>query len=95
MDMRGRPEPGHRFVFNDNLFRSWRRVGIDGGESSVVREGEAPGAATYQCADTLWLRAGQITVQGLFTEQTASGLDREVFAITGGTGRYRRVPGAR
>jgi hypothetical protein len=68
---------GARALFNDNLFRGWTRVGIEGGECSVVRKGEAPGAVTYQFVHTLWLRAGQITVQGLFTEQAVSGFDRD------------------
>lgn len=85
---------GDRFVFNDDLFRNGKRVGFDGGECTVVRKGDAPGAASYHCVYTLVLPGGQITVQGLFTENEVGGRQRTVsFAITGGTKRYRNVRG--
>lgn len=84
---------GDRFVFNDNLLRDGTHVGIDGGECGIVHKGAAPEAATYQCVFTLSLPAGQITAQGLFTEQTVNGFDQQVFAVTGGTGHYHNTRG--
>jgi Allene oxide cyclase barrel like domain len=82
---------GDKTVFTEDLFRNGKKVGIDGGEGTVVRA--QMGTVTLQFLVTLRLPKGQITVQGLadFTEQGAGGPFR--LAITGGTGKYRTAHG--
>jgi hypothetical protein len=79
---------GDTFVFTNDLLQGNRKVGEDGGTCTVTRV-DPNGAATFQCLGTNSLPGGHITVQGL----TMSDTDREVLAITGGTGRYRRAHG--
>jgi hypothetical protein len=73
---------GDQIIFADDLFRDGRKVGEDGVVCSLIRV--EPPSAVYQCAGTLSLPDGQITIQGL----TALPPSSEPFdvAITGGTG---------
>jgi hypothetical protein len=80
------PSLGDSFVFSENLFREGRRVGISGGVCTFVRLEKPP--AALQCVVTARLGGDQLTVQGLAFDQP-----RNVFAITGGTGRYRNAGG--
>lgn len=84
--------PGDQFVFADDLFRDGKKVGQDGGSCTVVRLDAA--APTVNCAATLSLPKGQVTVQGLVTF-AGEPEDPEPFvvAITGGTGAYRTAGG--
>ena len=79
---------GDQFIFHDVLRQGGERVGHDGGvcTTTSVRAGQA------QCLVTAWLPEGQITVQGLITEQ-GEFPQRFVFAITGGTGVYEGASG--
>jgi hypothetical protein len=81
---------GDRFVFASDLFKGDENVGDEAGECVIARIVERV-AATANCAATLSLRGGQITLQGLvaFSDQTES----FTVAVTGGTGRYREADG--
>ena len=85
---------GDQFVFTNDLFRGGEKLGEDGGVCVVTRL-TARGASTWECVGSNVLPGGQITVQGLVTY----GPDEEIkadpylFAITGGTGRYREAHG--
>lgn len=71
-----------------------RKIGEDGGVCSVARI--APDrATTYHCVGTNSLPLGQITAQGLVTYAAGEAFRQEPysFAITGGTGRYRKARG--
>jgi allene oxide cyclase-like protein len=82
----GPPSLGDSFVFSENLFRDGRRVGFDGGACTFVRVEHPPGA--LQCLVTARIGGDQLTVQGFAFEQPTN-----VFAITGGTGRWRNAGG--
>jgi hypothetical protein len=92
-DDRGAPGPsvGDRLIFSADLFdHQDHNVGRDGADCVVVRIGRSrPPAAeqVVQCMVTVQLAVGQITFQGL-----AQGTENR-FAVTGGTGTYRRARG--
>jgi hypothetical protein len=84
---------GDEFIFSDDLFKHGKKVGIDGGVCTLVRL-EPMVSATLQCIATAELPKGQITAQALLTfmgenEQPES----NVWAITGGTGKYKEAGG--
>jgi hypothetical protein len=82
---------GDRIVFTSDLFdEAGNQVGRDGADCVVVRiDPSAPLAEqqVVQCTITVELADGQITVQGL-----AQGTEN-LFAVTGGTGAYRKARG--
>ena len=82
------PEPslGDSFVLSENLLRDGHRVGISGVVCTFVRLQHPPSAV--ECVITARLGSDQLTVQGLSFDQP-----RNVFAITGGTGRWRNAGG--
>jgi hypothetical protein len=80
------PSLGDSFVFSENLFRDGHKVGVSGGVCTFVRLQHPP--AALQCVVTARIGGDQLTVQGLAFEQR-----RNVFAITGGTGRWRNAGG--
>jgi hypothetical protein len=82
----GPPSLGDSLVFSENLLRDGRRVGFDGGVCTVVRAQHPPIA--FHCVLTGHLDGDDLTVQGLAFDQPTN-----VFAITGGTGRWRNVGG--
>ena len=82
----GPPSLGDQAIFSENLFRDGRRVGFDGGVCTFVRVEHPP--AAVQCVVTARIGGDQLTVQGLAFDQP-----RNVFAITGGTGRWRNAGG--
>jgi hypothetical protein len=86
------PSQGDRFVFRDELLRDGERVGENGGECVFVRLAADDPSATINCVATASLPGGTITVQGLVTA-TEESTGPFVFAITGGTGRYRTAHG--
>jgi hypothetical protein len=83
---------GDQFVFNADLYRDDERVGIAGAHCTLVRL-EAAVSVSFQCLATAELPRGQITTQGLLTFSEETEGEPEVFAITGGTGRYRTAHG--
>ena len=82
------PEPalGDGFVLSENLLRDGKKVGISGVVCTFVRLQHPPSAV--ECVITARLGSDQLTVQGLSFDQP-----RNVFAITGGTGRWRNAGG--
>jgi hypothetical protein len=80
------PSLGDYSVFSENLFRDGHKVGISGGVCTFVRLEHPP--AAFQCVVTARLGRDQLTVQGLAFDQPTN-----VFAITGGTGRWRNAGG--
>jgi hypothetical protein len=80
------PSLGDSSVFSENLFRDGKQVGFSGGQCTFVRLTNSPPA--LQCVITARIGGDQLTVQGLALDQP-----RNVFAITGGTGRWRNAGG--
>lgn len=90
----GAPGPGvgDRLIFSADLFDpQGHEVGRDGADCVVVRIDRSRPAPSDQqiveCMVTVELPDGQITFQGL-----AQGTENR-FAVTGGTGSYRRARG--
>ena len=82
----GAPSLGDYFVASEDLFRNGQKVGISGVVCTFVRLANPPGA--LQCQITARLGSDQLTLQGLSFDQPTN-----VFAITGGTGRWRNAGG--
>ena len=82
----GPPSLGDTLVFTENLFRDGRRVGFTTGVCTVARTQHPPTA--FQCQAIARVGGDQLTAQGLAFDQPSS-----VFAITGGTGRWRNAGG--
>jgi hypothetical protein len=80
------PSLGDSFVLSENLLRDGRRVGVSGVVCTFVRLAHPPSA--LQCVITARIGSDQLTIQGLGFDQP-----RNVFAITGGTGRWRNAGG--
>jgi hypothetical protein len=80
------PALGDGFVLSENLLRDGHKVGISGVVCTFVRLQHPPSAV--ECVITARLGSDQLTVQGLSFDQP-----RNVFAITGGTGRWRNAGG--
>ena len=82
------PEPsvGDSFVLSENLLRDGKKVGISGVVCTFVRLQHPPSAV--ECVITARIGSDQLTAQGLSFDQP-----RNVFAITGGTGRWRNAGG--
>ena len=80
------PSLGDSSVFSENLFRDGHKVGISGVMCTFVRLEHPPSA--LQCQISVRLGGDQLTLQGLSFDQP-----RNVFAITGGTGRWRNAGG--
>jgi hypothetical protein len=82
----GPPSLGDQLIFSENLFRDGRRVGFDTGVCTIARAQHPPGA--FQCQATADIGGDQLTAQGLAFDRPSN-----VFAITGGTGRWRNAGG--
>jgi hypothetical protein len=82
----GAPSLGDSFVASEDVFRDGRKVGISGLVCTFVRLEHPPSA--LQCQITARIGGDQLTAQGLSFDQP-----RNVFAITGGTGRWRNAGG--
>ena len=82
------PEPalGDGFVLSENLLRDGHKVGVSGVVCTFVRLENPPSA--LQCVISARIGSDQLTLQGLALDQP-----RNVFAITGGTGRWRNAGG--
>jgi hypothetical protein len=82
------PEPslGDSFVLSENLLRDGHKVGISGVVCTFVRLQHPPSAV--ECVITARIGSDQLTAQGLSFDQP-----RNMFAITGGTGRWRNAGG--
>jgi hypothetical protein len=85
------PSQGDEIVFADTLSRDGKSVGEDGGTCTLTHV-VSPHVVTFNCIDTLSLRGGQITVQGLVTFRETEDVPFTV-AVTGGTGAYLGVGG--
>ena len=85
------PSIGDRLVFSAQIFDTNNRpIGRDGADCVIVRlaPSEPPDRQqVVQCTISVQLADGQITVQGL-----AQGTEN-YFAVTGGTGAYRKARG--
>ena len=89
---------GDYFVVTEDLFRRGEKVGQDHGVCTITRLEPRSGTlkrGAVQCAATLVLPEGQITVQGV----RSSALDAQeppnfFLAVTGGTGAYKAVRGS-
>jgi len=82
----GPPTLGDSFVGSENLFRDGRKVGFTGLVCTAVHVEHPPFA--FQCQATARIGGDQLTAQGFAFDQPSS-----VFAITGGTGRWRNAGG--
>jgi hypothetical protein len=80
------PSLGDGFVLSENLLRDGKKVGISGVVCTFVRLENPPSA--LQCQISARIGGSQLTLQGLAFDQP-----RNVFAITGGTGRWRNAGG--
>ncbi len=89
---KGKPNLGDSFVFTENTTQSGKRVGFAGGQCTIVRMTKS--SATTQCAVSVSLPKGQLTIQGLQTFPLSNRPSPpSMFAITGGTGAYRTAGG--
>jgi hypothetical protein len=99
------PSVGDRTTFAEDLFtpgpveKRGARLGTDGGEcvvTSVTKTKQGMeivvSGVTTQCAATLALKGGQVTVQGLASYGWKA-RDTFTLAITGGTGSYTGARG--
>jgi hypothetical protein len=77
---------GDVLVFRADLLVGGRKVGFNGGVCQLVGL-----PALFQCTATDSLPGGQLTVQGV--NDFSQGNGPYHFAITGGTGRYRKAHG--
>jgi hypothetical protein len=82
----GPPSLGDALVSSDNLFRDRHKVGFDGVVCTFVRLQHPP--STLQCVVTARLDGDELTVQGFTFDQPTN-----VYAITGGAGRWRNAGG--
>jgi len=80
------PALGDGFVLSENLLRDGRNVGISGVMCTFVRLANPP--STLECVISARIGSDQLTLQGLAFDQP-----RNVYAITGGTGRWRDAGG--
>ena len=80
------PALGDGFVLSEDLLRDGHKVGISGVACTFVRLENPPSA--LQCQISARIGGDQLTLQGLAFDQP-----RNVFAITGGTGRWRNAGG--
>ena len=80
------PVLGDGFVLSENLLRDGRQVGISGVVCTFVRLVNPP--STLECVISARIGSDQLTLQSLAFDQP-----RNVFAITGGTGRWRNAGG--
>lgn len=85
---------GDQFTFGNDLYRGTKKVGEDGGWCVVTRITQE-GAYTLECLGVNTLPGGQVAVQGLVTygPEEEFKADPYHFAITGGTGKYRKTRG--
>ena len=82
---------GNQIVTTDDIYRQAGKVGHDATVCQIMADlGQA--GARFQCAATVFLPEGQLTVQGLAT-LTETGNQPFTLAITGGTGAYRTARG--
>lgn len=90
-------EAGDSFSFVQGLFawegkKAGKRLGHIDGYCQLVSAVSASGGATFYCAVSTFLPAGQILFQG-FERVNVFRPGATVFPITGGTGHYRNARG--
>jgi len=82
---------GNQILTTDDIYRQAGKVGHDATVCQIMADlGQA--GARFQCAATVSLPEGQLTVQGLAT-LTETGNQPFTLAITGGTGAYNTAHG--
>jgi hypothetical protein len=82
---------GNQILTTDDIYRRAAKAGHDAAVCQVMADLGRAGAR-FQCAATVVLPEGQLTVQGLAT-LTETGNQPFTLAITGGTGAYRTAHG--
>jgi allene oxide cyclase-like protein len=80
------PSLGDSFVLSENLFRDGHKVGISGVVCTFVRIQHPPSAVN--CVISARIGSDELTIQGFGFDQPSN-----VYAITGGTGRWRNAGG--
>jgi allene oxide cyclase-like protein len=86
---------GHKTIVltsTETLSKDGENVGEDGGSCTITHV-VSPEVITANCIDTLSLKRGQITVQGLLTFDESGGEQPFTVAVTGGTGADKGVGG--
>jgi hypothetical protein len=82
---------GNQILTSDDVYRQAGKAGHDATVCQIMADlGQA--GARFQCAATVSLPEGQLTVQGLAT-MNETGNQPFTLAITGGTGAYRTAHG--
>ncbi len=79
------PSLGDQFVFSSTLKKHGEEVGHTGAACTLT----SLERSESHCVGTAWFEDGQITVQGLVSEEAS----RFTIAITGGTGAYEGASG--
>jgi allene oxide cyclase-like protein len=89
----GRPGPSFAdyIVYRDNIFRGGKRVGLHGGTCTIIRIVKQ--GISLNCATTLRLSHGQLTIQGIGRSPLPEGAAVFTFAVTGGTKSYQGATG--
>jgi hypothetical protein len=88
----GKPGPstGDLAIFKDGLnFQDGSHAGDFAETCTLITLGTSPFDSTYDCAGTMSLATGQITIHGAFNPSLA----QQFAAVTGGTGLYRGARG--
>src|SRR3984957_6131141 len=77
---------GDMLVFANNVFDAANRVQVGSDQGYCIR---TVVGKSWECFWTLILKAGQITIEGPFSDTGDS-----IFAVTGGTGKYAGAKGS-
>jgi hypothetical protein len=84
---------GDEFVTSERLFVRGRQVGESGVKCNVTQAMPPYDVVTLQCVQTVSLRKGQVTMQGLIEVQGPDDPGPFTVTITGGTGAFRCASG--
>jgi len=77
---------GDMLVFANNVFDAANKVQVGSDQGFCIR---TVVGKSWECFWTLTLKAGQITIEGPFSDTGDS-----IFAVTGGTGKYAGAKGS-
>ena len=85
---------GDQVPFANDLYSGDKKIGEDAGWCVTARVTDA-GAATFECLGVNSLPGGDLAVQGSVTYAPGEDVKKDPyrFAITGGTGKYRKAHG--
>jgi hypothetical protein len=78
-------------VYRDEVWQGGQKVGLHGGTCIVIRV--VKHGISLNCATTLRLPSGQLTIQGIARSPLPEGAAVFTFAITGGTKSYEGATG--